>query len=149
MQKELRIEPYTAADLHVTAQIWLDGFVSSGVPQPVKSTLEDLEARIEAELENGWALYLARRDDATLGMLALIPATQCLDQLFIAPAAQNRGIGSRLLDFAKTKLPEGIWLKTHADNLNARRFYERHGFRKREEKLDPRYGYPSVIYHWP
>jgi GNAT superfamily N-acetyltransferase len=46
-------------------------------------------------------------------------AIGCLDQLFVAPEVQGRGIGRTLLYLAKQKLPEGLWLWTVVDNQRA------------------------------
>ena len=81
--------------------------------------------------------------------LALKPATGCLDQLFVLPEARGRGIGRLLLDFAKARLPGGLWLSTAEDNHRARRFYERNGFRRSEEQTHPSLGHRTIIYRWP
>jgi|SRR5215213_8218165 len=52
-----------------------------------------------------------------------------LTHLYVDPAAQNRGVGSELLEHAKTVSPARIQLWVFQKNEGARRFYERHGFR--------------------
>lgn len=72
-----------------------------------------------------------------------------IDQLYILPSAQGRGIGTALLDIAKSRFPR-VSLWTFQRNSNARRFYERHGFALvretdgsgNEEKE------PDVLYAW-
>jgi ribosomal protein S18 acetylase RimI-like enzyme len=61
-----------------------------------------------------------------VAMLALDGAG--IDQLYVRPAWQGRGIGSRLVELAKELRPAGIRLYTFRVNERARRFYERHGF---------------------
>ncbi|MEU6414426.1 GNAT family N-acetyltransferase [Microbispora sp. NPDC046933] len=51
-----------------------------------------------------------------------------LDHLYLAPAAQNGGVGSALLGHAKKARPRGLDLYVFQQNTGARRFYERHGF---------------------
>ncbi|OPG02377.1 hypothetical protein B1L11_42640 [Microbispora sp. GKU 823] len=51
-----------------------------------------------------------------------------LDHLYLAPAAQNGGVGSALLGHAKKARPRGLDLYVFQRNTGARRFYERHGF---------------------
>ncbi|MEU8061758.1 GNAT family N-acetyltransferase [Microbispora bryophytorum] len=53
---------------------------------------------------------------------------QWLDHLYLAPAAQNGGVGSALLDHVKKARPRGLDLRVFQRNTGARRFYERHGF---------------------
>lgn len=71
-----------------------------------------------------------------------------LDQLFVAPAWQGKGIGSRLLDDTKRLRPLGFHLHTFEKNHAARRFYETrglvacgHGFSEQEQE-------PDVMYRW-
>ena len=84
-----------------------------------------------------------------VGFLALKPATGCLDQLFVAPEAQGRGIGRLLLDLAKDTLPRGLWLRTAEDNHRACRFYQRNGLRPSEQQTHPSLGHSTIVYRWP
>ena len=50
-----------------------------------------------------------------------------IDQLYVLPLVQGRGVGSELLDVAKRAFdPLQLW--TFQRNLRARRFYEARGF---------------------
>lgn len=72
-----------------------------------------------------------------------------IDHLYIHPDFQRRGIGQALLNFARGKSPEHIWLYTLQANVNARAFYEKNGFVV--EKLGispPPENEPDVEYHW-
>ena len=50
-----------------------------------------------------------------------------IDQLYVLPTAQRRGIGTDLLDVAKSKFA-CLQLWTFQRNVQARRFYESRGF---------------------
>ncbi|MCV9935737.1 GNAT family N-acetyltransferase [Boseaceae bacterium BT-24-1] len=50
-----------------------------------------------------------------------------IDQLYVLPAYQGRGLGSALLEIAQGRCPE-LTLWTFQRNAIARRFYERRGF---------------------
>jgi GNAT superfamily N-acetyltransferase len=65
-------------------------------------------------------------DDRAIALLALSEAM--VEQLYVAPAWIGRGIGSRLMDHAKARRPDGLDLYCFQVNTRARRFYERHGF---------------------
>jgi ribosomal protein S18 acetylase RimI-like enzyme len=72
-----------------------------------------------------------------------------IDQLYVHPDHQNRGIGKALLDHARQLSPEHIWLYTLQINMNARAFYERHGFTaERFGFSPPPENEPDVEYHW-
>jgi GNAT superfamily N-acetyltransferase len=51
-----------------------------------------------------------------------------LTHLYTDPPAQNRGVGTALLDHVKNLRPERLELWVFQRNAGARRFYERHGF---------------------
>lgn len=56
-----------------------------------------------------------------------------VEQLYIRREWARRGVGSRLLDRAKSSSPTGLQLWTFVSNAPARAFYERHGFVVAEE----------------
>lgn len=72
-----------------------------------------------------------------------------IDQLYVLPAAQGRGIGSRLLDVARSASPR-LFLWTFQRNDRARRFYEAHGFvAKREtDGAHNEENEPDILYCW-
>lgn len=51
-----------------------------------------------------------------------------VDQLYVEPGLTGRGLGSALIDVAKTQRPDGLQLWAFQSNRDALRFYERHGF---------------------
>ena len=53
-----------------------------------------------------------------------------LDQLFVDPRYQRRGIGTSLLKAACSRTQPITTLNVFEQNIPARRFYERHGFQK-------------------
>jgi ribosomal protein S18 acetylase RimI-like enzyme len=70
--------------------------------------------------------------------------------LWVQPEAQNRGVGTALLEVAKERRPEGLQLWVFQKNVGARRFYERHGFTlakltdgSRNEEREP-----DALYVW-
>lgn len=138
-----------AALIPSLAQLWLDSWRSTGTAAEEDVRVEDLAARIAEEVQSAWDLTLAFEGDELAGFMALRPSDSCLDQLFMAPAAKGRGFGGCLIDLAKTRLPEGMWLRTAEANHAARAFYEKRGFRHVETGKHPRLGYATVIYRWP
>lgn len=72
-----------------------------------------------------------------------------IDHLYVHPDYQKRGIGKALLDFARQRSPEHLWLYTLQINMNARAFYERNGFTAEEFGVSPPpESEPDVEYHW-
>ena len=72
-----------------------------------------------------------------------------IDQLYIHPDHWRQGIGKALLDFARERSPEHLWLYTLQINVNARVFYEKNGFVAEKFGLSPPpENEPDVEYHW-
>jgi len=140
---EITIRPYADEDVDVVTSIWLGSWQSTGIPAPV--TLEELRARWPRELGKGWIVFVAIDGNQTAGFLAL--HKDVLEQLFIAPDYQSRGIGKQMLDFTKARMPEGFHLTT-ALQSRAGRFYEREGLRRGEISTHARFGHQIVRYDW-
>ena len=73
-----------------------------------------------------------------------------LSHLYIAPPAQGRGIGTALVEHAKSLSPGGLELWVFQRNEGARRFYERHGFRlaRLTDGADNMEREPDALYAW-
>lgn len=117
--------------------------VIANVPSP-----EALRHRIDAELRSAWDLYVALRGDRVVGMLALKPGVGILDQIFVAPEEQGKGVGRALLELAKQLMPAGFHLRIDASNDQARRFYEAEGMKRLREGFHPWSGIPVHFYGW-
>ena len=51
-----------------------------------------------------------------------------VDQLYVESTCTGFGLGSRLIELAKSRRPTGLQLWTFVTNAGAQRFYRRHGF---------------------
>ena len=72
-----------------------------------------------------------------------------VDQLYIDPDHQRRGIGQSLLNLARERSPEHVWLYTLQVNVGAREFYEKNGFVAEKFGISPPpESEPDVEYHW-
>ena len=72
-----------------------------------------------------------------------------IDHLYIHPDYQRRGIGKALLEFARERSPNHIWLFTLQVNVNGRAFYEKNGFVAEKFGVSPPpENEPDVEYHW-
>ena len=72
-----------------------------------------------------------------------------IDQFYVLPARQGRGVGEALLNVAKAAYPE-LRLWTFQRNAPARRFYEKRGFVVLEEGDGSRNEErePDILYRW-
>ena len=92
-------------------------------------------------------LWGAIESDALVGIIAF--REDWIDQLYILPNAQGRGLGTSLLDLAKRQA-QSLSLWTFQRNTAARRFYERRGFVVIEETdgSGNEEREPDVLYRW-
>ena len=61
---------------------------------------------------------------------------------------QRSGIGTELLNHAKSSYPSGLRLTTLQQNEKARYFYEKHGFVAGTVEVNPINGHPNIEYYW-
>jgi ribosomal protein S18 acetylase RimI-like enzyme len=71
-------------------------------------------------------VWIAVERKKPVGLLAI--NGDSVEQIYVDPIEQRRGIGTILLDFAKEKSPARLQLYTHQANTGAKRFYEGRGF---------------------
>jgi ribosomal protein S18 acetylase RimI-like enzyme len=80
-------------------------------------------------------VFVAREHGQPAGYVALRPTAQeaaLVEQLFVAPGHEQRGIGHRLLEFAEgyaiSEKMKTLRVVVEEENLAARSFYQRSGF---------------------
>ena len=142
------IRPARADEYDEVASIWMESWVSTGLEAASESLLAKLRARVPMEIAKGWSLYVADDNGALAAMLALHLPDRYLDQLFVAPACQGKGLGRQLLAFTRQLLPDEIWLRCVRENEKAWRWYERERFVFEKEQLEPMNGRVMKYYRW-
>jgi GNAT superfamily N-acetyltransferase len=130
------------------ARVWMESWVSTGLEDASNFLLANLRARVLREVEKGWTLYVADDGGRIAAILALHLQRRYLDQLFVAPDYQGRGLGRQLLGFTRKHLPDEIELRCVRENDKAWRWYEREGFVFEEEKVEPMTGFVMKYYRW-
>lgn len=114
-----------AADAAAVADVWLRSFRSTYAFPPAHSN-EEVRAWVRDHLVPGAESWVAVEDAGVVGLLSLLPGW--VDQLYVDPSAQGRGLGRALLVHAMRRQPDGLELWTFQANEHARRFYARNGF---------------------
>ena len=140
------IRPFRQQDADKLAALWHESWRSTGVHASSQVSHAELRHRVSLELSRGWDVTVAEYEGDLLGFVALKRATRCLDQLFIAPHAKRLGIGSELFGLAKRLMPQGFWLRTAAENREARAFYEAVGMKLVRIEPHPEHGHKTAIY---
>jgi len=93
--------------------------------------------------------WVAERAPSTIvGMLVL--EDDWVDQLYVEPDLTGAGIGTQLIDLAKSERPDGLKLWTFASNQGAQRFYLRHGFHEvlRTDGQENEERAPDIQFAW-
>jgi len=92
--------------------------------------------------------WVVRKSGIIVGFLTLVGDE--VDQLYVLPGHYRYGIGRQLLELAKKRSPERLYLYTFQRNARARVFYEAQGFRivdtsdgSRNEENEP-----DIRYEW-
>ena len=142
------IRPAREDEYDAVTRVWMDSHVSTGLATGSDATFAQLRARIPVEIARGWQLYVAELDGAIAAMLAFRTADNYLDQVFVAPEHQGKGIGTALLAFTRKHLPDEILLRTAVGNTRAIAWYEREGFVREDEVMQDGWSGPRVYYRW-
>jgi GNAT superfamily N-acetyltransferase len=79
----------------------------------------------------GWIVdrhdvWVAEEDGRIVGFIGLHPGL--LEHVYVHPDAQNVGVGTSMLEHAKSLAPGGLQLWVFQKNEGARRLYERNGW---------------------
>ncbi|MEO5665756.1 MAG: GNAT family N-acetyltransferase [Nocardioides sp.] len=124
MSADTTIRPATDADLLAVAEVYLAARAVAAMPPGIHPP-DGVRAWV-----GGWDLserdvWVAESAGSIVGFANLTPTW--LDGLYVDPGAQRGGIGSTLLDLAKSVRPDGFGLWVFEVNAPARAFYRRHG----------------------
>lgn len=100
-------------------------------------------------------IWLAERDNAILGSIAIVEFDQTTAQLrwfVVAPETRHQGLGSRLLceaiSFSHVMKYQSVFLWTEASLTSAARLYQSAGFRKTDELAGMKWGVSIVEERW-
>jgi putative acetyltransferase len=103
--------------------------------------------RWRSELVAGAAIIVAEQAGALIGFVT-IDASGYLDQLVVAPDHWGSELGDALVNEAKRLSPDRITLLVNTDNARAIRFYERNGFVRAGNDVNPTSGRPVLKMEW-
>ncbi len=141
----VRIRPATPDEFDAAASLWYTSVLTMPDVNPSAVSLPRLRRRLYEGVRTGWHLHVAELDGRMVAMMALNPAEATIDQLFVSPEFQGKGIGPRLLLAAVENMPGRITLRTASNNHHARRVYEACGWTRVEPPEDEE---DACIYEW-
>jgi len=123
----LVVRPALADEVEAVAAVF-SGTRAASVPSmpPAVHTPDEVRDWIAAQLDAGAEAWVAEDGEDLVGFLLL--EGEWLHSLYVDTRHQRQGIGSVLIELAKSLRPDGLGLWVFESNLGARRLYERHGF---------------------
>jgi len=107
-------------------------------------SLEQVAAWYTGKFDEWTWTSAALETEPIAGFIAL--KDRHIDQLFVDPSSQRRGIGTALLSRALQNLPGRITLDVFEENRGARAFYEKHGFEPRDRWMNEQEGAIDLLY---
>ena len=148
---EVRVDAATTDDLDSLSNMWVELIRSQRqygthlLAGANRAAAREFLARYVAADQ----VQVARASSAVIGFVMYHVATGVYDQdttrgvvdnVYVRPAHQGRGVGSRLLDAAEAALAEAgvetLAISVLAANEGARRLYERRGYRPHRIELE-------------
>ena len=144
-----RIRRYEPMDEPAVLQVWhrsgRDAY--SFLPTWQEFTLEQARNVFRQVILPTCRLWVGTEDSEVVAYLAM--RGSYIDRLYVDPALQRKGWGSRFIEYAKQLYPDGLELHTHQENHIARAVYEHHGFVEVAFGMTaPPESAPDVEYHW-
>lgn len=142
--------PATVADADTVSEVYLTSRKELVPWAPLAHSDSEVRGWIHDHLIPAGRVTVAIQGGDVVGMMALSNDERggWIDQLYVHPRAVGRGIGTALLERAKTALSAPIRLYTFYASVGARRFYEYHGFRAIAVGSDNEEHRPDVLYEW-
>jgi putative acetyltransferase len=142
------LRPYTAADEEAAIELWRRTWQLHYPQIDFTARLPWWRARWRSELVPTTAITVAESSEGLLGFVTVDPKTRYLDQIVVAPEAWGSDVAGALIAEAKRLSPSGLDLTVNADNARAVRFYEKHGFARTGEDVNPLSGAPVRKMSW-
>jgi ribosomal protein S18 acetylase RimI-like enzyme len=149
MDQEFQIREYRESDFDAVTILWRvarEKLLPEGQTDTGHYFYED-QAYFRNQVLKKNKVWVVVKDQRPVGFMAM--ENDFIDQLYIHPQYQRRGIGQEFLKFARSRSPGHLWLYTLQSNVNARAFYEKNGFIAEKFGFSPPpESEPDVEYHW-
>lgn len=135
------IRKYREADIEQILDIWLSASIKAHSfigPEYWKSKVSEMRDVYLPASET----FVFESEGQVVGFYSLYGST--LAAIFVSPSLHGKGIGSALMDDAKSRR-ECLQLSVYSDNTPSINFYKQHGFIPLVEQIDEHTGYREFI----
>jgi ribosomal protein S18 acetylase RimI-like enzyme len=138
----------TNDDANEVATVYIASRRGAAAHMPTVHTDAEIRAWVIEHMVPERETWVAEDSGRIVAMMVL--DGEMIDQMYVSPARQRRGVGDAMLAHAKQLRPSRLRLYTFQSNTPARRFYEARGFvaiefndgSRNEEHA------PDVLYEW-
>jgi ribosomal protein S18 acetylase RimI-like enzyme len=144
------LRPATTEDAKAITAVFIHSrrtFISYA---PIAHTESEISTWIGATLIPSGSVVVWEAENQVVGFIAtsVDDNSSWIDQLYVLPDWTGSGIGNKLLQHAQRSLARPIKLYTFQQNMNARSFYEHHGYKaiKFSSGENNEEGCPDVLY---
>ncbi len=145
----VRLRAFDSADLPKLADLWVESWTSVMPQIDFSARRAWFESHIATLHSQGCTIVCAESADSRLlGFVTIDAASHYLDQIAVAPQVFGSVIAKLLLAEAKRVAPSHLLLHVNQDNPRALRFYEKQGFVRVEESINPRSGLKTWKLRW-
>ena len=139
------LEAFSEEHVRELVLMWRESFeFGVGVTDP--HPIEEQERAVFTVVVPNNAIRVAFIERQMVGFVAA--SATSVSQLYVRKGLHRRGIGSRLLEWAKGQSGGSLWLYTFERNLGARAFYEHHGFKIVTRGHEPNWKLDDLRYEW-
>ena len=126
MSTDLVLRPASPGDLPALAEVHLASRRSAGDAFPPGAHDDDeVRAWVSGWDLSAYEVWLAASGEQVAGYVRC--TSTWLDDLYVHPDHQRRGVGAALFELVTTVRPQGFCLWVFESNAQARAFYRRHG----------------------
>jgi putative acetyltransferase len=147
MTEPFTLRPYRPSDEDAAIALWLATWQRAYPGIDFAARVPWWRERWRNELVPNAAIVVAEQANILVGFVT-IDARAYLDQLVVAPDRWGSKVADTLVDEAKRLSPDSITLLVNDDNVRAIRFYERNGFVRAGQDVNPTSGRPVLKMIW-
>ena len=141
------LRPYRVEDEDASIALWQQTWQQAYPSIDFASRVAWCRERWRNELVPNANIIVAEQASALIGFVT-IDGGGYLDQLVVSPDQWGSELANALVDEAKRLSPGGVTLLVNKDNARAIRFYERNGFARAGEDVNPTSGVPVLKMIW-
>lgn len=142
------LRPYRANDEDAAIELWRRTWQQAYPDIDFNARVDWWRERWRNELVPQAKVVVAESNNQCIGFVTVDPKSGYLDQIVVAPDQWGSAAAAMLVNEAKRVSPQALDLHVNKDNARAIRFYEKHGFARSGDDVNPVSGRPVDRMSW-